>query len=628
MTTVEFPAGTERLADTARRLLPAAAAATLCLMIVLEYSGGFGVLDRFSPVSLFSGCLAVAALVAVLRLLWAPVRVPWAPALALVGFLLAETLSYAGSRLDPSVTGAALTQTLKLVLYAGVVCVLAAEWHAWQPLAWSIVAPMAAISALAVANQFVLGNAQSFLGFETVTDYLGVGVTTARHAGPLPDPNFWGRFLVVGVPLALALCQDAWTRARRGPAAVAAGAAALLVGGIYLTGSRGTFLAAGVALVVYAIAAGVRLIHLVAALPAAGLLLLVPGVGSRLFTFGPENGMSQLAAGDQSVAARLGTQEVAWSMVQDRPLTGVGPGGYFAAFGDYAATGGVQIDRVIAPHNLYLGMLAQVGVVGLLAFGAVLLVGLACAGRTLWATRGMSTADCRRIRPYAAALLAGTLAWCAASVFLHLTYARVLVLLVVLAASLWQQARRLPRVRSTAVSRRGRRLGCGAVAGVLLAASAGVATTWLAPHGAEATRTAVVEPIQRTGGFGAYLNSLRTRSGIVPGYAVVIDAAAPTPVDAQGSPDTGTVTVTTKADRPEEATAHLHEAIRSGTTALQRVGMDRVFTVRWLPGTRVTEAAPSATGLLAVGLVAGAGGGLLGLAVAARSERRRWGWAS
>lgn len=614
MTAVELRAGSGHLSGRLARVWSDVASVSLCLMVTLEYSGGFGVLDHYFPVSLFTGCLALATTVAVLRLLWAPTVVPWSPVLALIGYLLAETVSYVVSDLSPATTGAEVIEALKLVAYLTVMCVLAAGLREWHRVALAIVVPMAAISLLAAANEFLLGNTQSFLGFETVTDYLGVGVETARHAGPLPDPNFWGRFLVIGLPFALALFQRARATGRRASAGGALVAGALLLGGIYLTGSRGTFLAGLVAVGSYLLCVGVRLRRLLIAVPAVGLLLLVPGVGSRLLTLGPEADLGQPAAGDLSVAARLATQKVAWTMVQDRPITGVGPGGYFDAFGRYAANGEASIDRVIAPHNLYLGLWAQVGILGLLTFCAVLLVGLVLSGRALWATRGMTSADSRRIRPYAAALLAATAAWCAASVFLHLTYARVLLILVVLSAVLWQQARAVPQVRSTASSSESLRRGGVVVTAAVLGAGVAFLALTLVPHGVVATRTAVIEPVKAQDGLGSYLSSLRTRTGIIPGYAVVVAAASPQPVTAQGSVQSGTVTVTANGSSPAAAKAKIAGAVRDGNRAVHRVGMDQVFTMEWQPATSVTGAKPALTtgGLTALGgAAAGAGLGSL-----------------
>lgn len=619
MTSTELGAGVRPLPAHLQTTVPALATACLCLLAFLEYSGAFGVLNTWSPVSVFVATLALCGGVALLRLAWAPTAVPWEPALATVGYLAVEVVLSATSALSPAAAGVAVSETLKLLAYVAVISVLAADLRAWHQVALAIVVPMAVLSLLAMANQFVLGNSQSFGGFATVTDYLGVGVTTARHAGPLPDPNFWGRLLVIGLPFGLALLWRAWSAGHRRDSFAAAVACASITGGIYLTGSRGTFLAAAVAVAVYCVCVGVRMARLLVGMLAGTLLLLVPGVGSRLLAM-------RSSAGDESVEARLATQRVAWTMIQERPFTGVGPGGFSDAFGEYAARGEVVIDRVLAPHDLYLALWAEVGLFGLAAFSGILLVGLVLAGRSVWVIRSVPSADAERIGPYAAALLAGLTAWCVASVFLHLSYARAMLLLIVLSAVMWRQVRLLPRVGSMAPPVTTVHRAVGAVVGAALGATAAVAGAALVPQDSTATRTGVLTPVQTDGALGTYLASLRTRSGIGPGYSTVIDTVSPSPVEVRSSAHQGTVIVTATGVTAAAATAKVNAAVRSGDAALRRVGMDRVFTLSWRPDVSVAKrdrvgALPGGPG--AAGALLGAGIGLGAVSVRERHQRRR-----
>lgn len=593
-----------------------------CAMGALEFSGAFGVLAAYTSVSPYTVCLVAATVVGVLVYCWrGGERGDWLlalPVLAVGGYLVAETISYLASGLDPVVTSGEVEVTAKLVPYAAVISLLAIGLRRWSWVATAIVLPMALICALGLANEYLLHNTASFGGFATVTSYLGVGVETARHAGPLLDPNFWGRFLVVGIPLGLALTGRAWANGHRSAGLGAAACTALLFGGVYLSGSRGTFVACAVAVAAYLICSGVRLRTLAMVAVSAAALLVVPGVGSRLFSFGLESEFTQRAAEDGSALSRLATQRVALEMVRDRPIVGVGPGGYFDAFGQYAARGQVTIDGVIAPHNLYLGLLAETGVIGLVAFSTLLAVGIGLAAHALWLTRGMADHDRAMLQPYAAAVLAGILAWATASIFLHLSYARIVIFVACLAAALDVYARRLPQVRPRTfppVIRRRITLG---VVGALLVGSVGVALAQVLPSQTEVTRTGYLEPVASG---DAYLIDLRTRTALVPTYALVIGVSSPTPVDAQGDPATGLITVTATGASRSVASAALERSIAAGRATQHRAGMNSLYTIHWFGPPTVTSAPPAARLVVGAGSTGAVAGAALGLFVAKRRTR-------
>lgn len=579
-------------------------------MIALEFSGGFEVFAPYSPISPFKLGLGLCAILAVLQIARRRAAIAWLPLLAMCGYLVAVTISFLASRLSPSVTSSGVSEALNLVVFTAVISILAVNITRWQWIAAAITVPMAAISLLAVINQFVLGNTQSFLGFEQVTTYLGVGSVTARHAGPLLDPNFWGRLLATGLPLSLALVHYAWTRVSRGVAAVAAISPVLLLAGIYLTSSRGAYLAAAFGVVVYGVVAGMTLNRLLIAAPIGALLLLIPGVGSRLFSFGG----GQLAAEDGSFLSRLATQRVALAMVHDRPLVGVGPDGYLTAFGEYAAEAQQSLEMALAAHNLYLGLWAEIGLLGLVAFCALLLVGLIMAGRSALTARRMPTTAGDHYRPYAAGLFAGLMGWCVASVFLHLSYARIAILLVCLSAALWHQVRRVP-LTASADDRRSILVGSGAVIGALVA----VVVVALIPQGTEVTATGRVVPAFQK---DAYLISLRTRSVVIPSLAVVINQVAPSPVDAQGDMSAGVVRVTAVGATEDQARERLFGALDAGSQAIKDADLATVFSIVWDGEDQVAKSRASLVQLAS----AGAMGGLAGAGVAligAKVIRRR-----
>lgn len=618
--------------DQPRAALPSSAAATLLLagMVAVEFSGASGVLEGRVPVSPFLALLALGLLVVVGRCLVQRVAVPWATVGAVSAYVLATALSSQLADLDgvaflrtgvePDWGSAAVLGVLKELVFVVVVCLLASGLRRWWLVAAAMVLPMAAICLLGALNEWVLGNTATFGGFETVTTAEGVGVVTKRHAGPLPDANFWGRFLVLGLPFALALVQECLQRGRRLLALVPLGCLGALLVGVYLTGSRGTMLAALVGAGLYLLLCGLdRRVLAAGAVVVVPLLLVLPGVGSRLLSMLGVAESGQLAAVDGSVRERIATQTVATKMIQDNPLTGVGPGGYFARFPDYASATDLHLERIVAPHNLYLGLWAEIGLVGLLAFLSILAVALWQAGWVLRALPSLPSADAARLRPYAAACVAGLLAWCAASVFLHLTYARIVYLVVALAAALATQARALGAHRVP----RPPRHRTPAYAVPLAAAGAALAALVVTslPQPAHARVVGYLEPQSSS----AYLLSLRTREVTAPTYAVLTSVASGRTVDAQGDPASGLVSVSAEAETPEQADRLARDATAAGDAAVRRAGLDTLFRTRWGTVTtwRETPGRSEVAAAMTIGAVLGAALAHARTILAAVRPRRR-----
>ncbi|AKT50124.1 hypothetical protein ADJ73_00080 [Arsenicicoccus sp. oral taxon 190] len=511
---------------------------------------------------------------------------------------------------------------VKDLVFVVVVCLLASGLRRWWLIAAAMVVPMAVICLLGGLNEWFLGNTATFGGFETVTTAEGVGVVTKRHAGPVPDANFWGRFLVLGLPFALALGHDAVRHGRRLLALVPLGCIGLMLVGIYLTGSRGTMIGALVGVGAYLLLSGLdRRALLGAAAVGLPLVLVLPGVGSRLLSVLGASDDGQVAAGDASMRERIATQTVATKMIEAHPVTGVGPGGYFARFPDYAAATDLRLERIVAPHNVYLGTWAEIGLVGLLAFLSVIAVALwhaATVLRTAPADLAPGSPGAQ-LRPYAAAVVGALLAWCAASVFLHLTYARTLYLVVALAAAMATQAHALgwgalPRAGRRRRPRPWRLIVPAAAVGAVAVAL----VVWALPRPAQAYAVGYLVPQDSS----SYLLSLRTREVTAPTYAVVASAAGGHQVDAQGDPSSGLITLAASGATPQQAAATARESMRLGDEAVHRAGLDVLFRTRWEPVASWAPGPDRTT--LAVGAAAGAAAGAaLALLVDLRRRSRR-----
>lgn len=211
-----------------------------------------------------------------------------------------------------------------------------------------------------------------------------------RAYGTFEQPNPFGGYMNLSALLALgwlAGMATAWLRARRLPwdsplwLAVGALAAAALATSLalYFSWSRGAWLgfAAGSAVLFFfwprRRGAGVALLLLMGALLLAGLTLdLIPAAAqARLgdFTddlrFGDVRGVP-INDANYAVLERLAHWQAAFGMAQDNLWLGVGFGNYEAAYPDYAL---INWPAALGhAHNYYINLLAEVGVLGLLAY--------------------------------------------------------------------------------------------------------------------------------------------------------------------------------------------------------------------------------------------------------------------
>jgi putative inorganic carbon (hco3(-)) transporter len=119
-------------------------------------------------------------------------------------------------------------------------------------------------------------------------------------------------------------------------------------------------------------------------------------------------------------------------VLADHPLLGVGRGLFPVYYGDYADEVGIIHDpEARQAHNLYAGMAAETGVIGLIFF-------LGIFGSTLWALARVRR-RCAEVAPQHAAMATAfflaVVAYLTTGLFLHLSYERYLWILLALAAS-------------------------------------------------------------------------------------------------------------------------------------------------------------------------------------------------
>ncbi len=222
--------------------------------------------------------------------------------------------------------------------------------------------------AVAVAAAAVgLYGAMTGLGGAGVESYGGTE-SYVRADGLFGHPNQLGGFLTLTIPpvAALAVSERApWLRV----AAYGLAAAALL--GLVLTYSRGAWVGTG-----------------------AGLLALLPSLRKGAWilpgailagTFATSGavlerlGSITTAGSDPAVTSRFDIMRASLGLVAENPLLGVGFGNFQEAYGDLMVRNlpllSYSLEVPPQAHNLFVNLAAEVGLVGLVAFVALLVVG-------------------------------------------------------------------------------------------------------------------------------------------------------------------------------------------------------------------------------------------------------------
>lgn len=332
------------------------------------------------------------------------------------------------------------------------VALLGWSTHAVRRGVWALLASGTLLGAIVVTQVVTADFREEYLGLARIKYAQIYGdVFEPRIAGPLGDPNFFAQILVILVPLALFMAWEERNAAKRAAALLAG---TLVTAAAILTYSRGGALALACVLGLSLLA---RRVHLRQLAFGVGLLvllaLLLPtGFARRLETFTQFlPGQEKVLRPDSSFEQRKLFARVAWRIFLDHPLLGVGAGNYTLHFDEYAEEVGSvsreyeDLGQLHYPHNLYLEIAAETGILGLFAFVAALAAGLSTL-RTA-ATRFRLAGDIGSASVCRAFEIA-IVGYLVSSLFLHGHFARYLWMLLGFAAALDHLAAGIPAPRS------------------------------------------------------------------------------------------------------------------------------------------------------------------------------------
>ncbi|MEU6478859.1 O-antigen ligase family protein [Streptomyces sp. NPDC047017] len=316
-------------------------------------------------------------------------RRPLAPVAAVVlGLPVAGIALAAMGAGSPAAGFAGLGRYLQVfVLVPAAVVLLVRDRSGFRLVAWAFVG-LALWQGAVGTHQYVTGTGAS---------YQGAYVRAVGTFGPA-DVMGMASVVALGVVCAVGLALGGESGVRRRVAA--AGCALVLLPPLALSFSRGAWIATAVACAAQLLLAGVRRAVRVGAAAVAAAVVLVGGfgVGSALLQERVGSITRVTDAPDQSVLDRYALWTAAVGIWRDHPLTGVGlknfpeyrdayaPLALSAASDTEGAGAAFRRQPLLSPHNMYLLVLSEQGLAGLVALAGSWLALLVCGLRRVRAS--------------------------------------------------------------------------------------------------------------------------------------------------------------------------------------------------------------------------------------------------
>lgn len=202
----------------------------------------------------------------------------------------------------------------------------------------------------------------------------GFIVDGGRAAGPLEDPNDFAFFLITALPFTLWLARTPGLAGRLyGLCGV------VLVVATLATFSRGALLGIG-AMVVLALALG--LLRSRTLLVGALVIALAVIVGWAAYADVVDRSLQEKEhVAGANVDSRFTTWSMAAAMTAERPVLGQGPAGFRVEGPRFMPPGAVEVIHLDVAHQMYLDVAAELGLLGLGTFLAVIGYGVLGAAR-------------------------------------------------------------------------------------------------------------------------------------------------------------------------------------------------------------------------------------------------------
>jgi len=307
----------------------------------------------------------------------------------------------------------------------------------WKSMQWVLLLCATLLAAISTYQTFTNNFAFDFFGLgKSGLHQITAAFDSFRVTGPLDDPNYYAQMLLLALPIGVYRALSERTLPLR---LLGIACSLLILATIIFSYSRGAFLSVLIAglLIIrdrkynpYKIIAGVAVIVAIMSqiLPAGYLDRIMtledilPGSGSNSIEMQTE----------RSFVGRSSEMIIATQMYADNPIIGVGLANYVPRYLEYSYLLGLD-NRFEArqAHSLYLEVAAETGTLGVLAFGAMLIVVYVSLNR---AKRKLIAIQRQDLVSWVSGAKYGLLAYLASSIFLHNAYPRYLWLILAFCA--------------------------------------------------------------------------------------------------------------------------------------------------------------------------------------------------
>lgn len=360
----------------------------------------------------------------------------------MIGFLGVQALGAVFSR-DTEVSADAVIDFILegLVIYLLVTNAVRSQ-ETLRRITWTLLLAGVLLGGIPIFQQITGTYGSNYGGFAQLSDTafrtgqenLIGEVRQFRAAGAIGEQNRYAQVMLMLVPLGL---FTFWAERRWGMRVLALIATSIALLAVAMTFSRGAAIALFLMIVAMALMRAVKPGHFLLFVVGVALVLAaLPQYRTRLATvtdvaemFSPETRSADV---DSSIRGRTTEMLAAVYVFADHPIIGVGPGMFKYYSQEYGNALGIRTLREAREaHSLYLDIAANHGILGLITFfGIFVAVGLQLLrARKRWA----------EANPYLSALASGyllaLLAYLTTGLFLHLSYARYLWLILALASA-------------------------------------------------------------------------------------------------------------------------------------------------------------------------------------------------
>lgn len=350
-------------------------------------------------------------------------------AYGLVGF---ASLLYAA---NTARTEAAIGDFIKDAVIAIAVTILLSRGAVLRHVTWTLIGVSIFLGSISVYQVLTGSYFNNFLGFAQVKYLQLVGETSGyRITGPVGDPNYFAQVMVALVPFGL---ERLLHEKKLGLRLLAGLSMLLAIMTVIFTYSRGGFVALAVTLVaaLFIFRFQMRFLPILLLLIVALALVVPPEYTERIFTLQELfSTQGTLRTEDMALRGRASETLSAFLMIRDYPVLGVGWNNFPTYYQQYSQQVGLAPsaeDR--EPHNLYLEVATETGILGLTAFLAM-----------LWgAFRGMATGlkklqkgGADQYAGLVSAVMLSLIGYLTAAIFIHGAYPRYFYLLIGIAFSI------------------------------------------------------------------------------------------------------------------------------------------------------------------------------------------------